>query len=179
MDQNEIKSKAFLTGCSIDRLGFLKLVAASGITGIAASLLPSFQKASAAAPKAAKTRQWMLLFDLRKCEGCVTQGTAPQCMEGCIKEHFVPTGQTWIKVFEMEGAAGHPFFMPRPCMQCENAPCLNVCPVGATYRNAEGIILVNHETCIGCRMCMAACPYSARYFNWEEPENPAGATLHL
>ncbi|HBY94316.1 MAG TPA: 4Fe-4S ferredoxin [Chloroflexi bacterium] len=118
-----------------------------------------------------------MVFDLRKCEGCVTKGTAPQCIEGCNAEHFVPKGQEWIKVFEMETAGGHTYFLPRPCMQCENAPCLNVCPVGATYRNAEGVILVNHERCIGCRMCMAACPYAARSFNWEQPENPAGATF--
>lgn len=160
----------------MNRRHFLKLIGASGVTGLAASLLPAFRQASAA-PNASRQRQWMMVFDLRKCEGCVTQGKAPQCMEGCNREHFVPEGQTWIKVFEMEGPAGHTFFMPRPCMQCENAPCLNVCPVGATYRNDEGIILVNHDRCIGCRMCMAACPYSARYFNWGEPENPPGATF--
>jgi molybdopterin-containing oxidoreductase family iron-sulfur binding subunit len=116
-----------------------------------------------------------MVFDLRKCEGCVTQGTAPQCVEGCNAEHFVPKGQEWIKVFQVEGPAGHPYFLPRPCMQCENAPCLNVCPVGATYRDAEGVVLINHEKCIGCRLCMAACPYGARSFNWTQPENPAGA----
>lgn len=122
-------------------------------------------------------RQWALAIDLRKCEGCVTQGDAPACTEGCNAAHFVPPGQEWIRVFKMEEPGGGSYFLPRPCMQCENAPCLNVCPVGATYRNPEGVILIDHDRCIGCRMCMAACPYGARSFNWEQPENPAGATF--
>ncbi len=124
-----------------------------------------------------RMRQWAMAIDLRKCEGCVTQGKPPQCTEGCNAEHFVPRGQEWIQVFKVEEPAGGTFFMPRPCMNCENAPCLNVCPVGATYRNPEGVILVNHDRCIGCRLCMAACPYGARSFNWEQPENPPGATF--
>jgi molybdopterin-containing oxidoreductase family iron-sulfur binding subunit len=126
---------------------------------------------------AKRTRQWVLVIDLRKCEGCVTRNAPPACVEACNTEHFVPAGQEWIKVFEMEGAGGHTYFLPRPCMQCENAPCLNVCPVGATYRDEEGVILIDHERCIGCRMCMAACPYDARSFNWEQPDNPPGATF--
>ncbi len=122
------------------------------------------------------TRQWAMVIDLRKCEGCVTQDKPPQCTEACNAEHFVPAGQEWIRVFKVEGPGGS-YFMPRPCMQCENAPCLNVCPVGATYRNPEGINLVDHERCIGCRMCMSACPYGARSFNWGQPENPPGATF--
>ncbi|MBI3973800.1 MAG: 4Fe-4S dicluster domain-containing protein [Chloroflexi bacterium] len=123
------------------------------------------------------TRQWVLVFDLRKCEGCVTQDKPPQCAEACNAEHFVPAGQQWLRVFRVEAPGGNSYFMPRPCMQCENAPCLNVCPVAATYRNAEGVILIDHNRCIGCRMCMAACPYGARSFNWSEPENPPGATF--
>lgn len=165
---------------SLGRRRFLGAAGAATVAG-AATIVTWLQNQEVVAavpdPAAARTRQWVMVFDLRKCEGCVTRGQAPQCIEGCNAEHAVPNGQEWIRIFEMEGAGGHTYFLPRPCMQCENAPCLNVCPVGATYRNQEGIILIDHTRCIGCRMCMSACPYGARSFNWQEPENPPGATF--
>ncbi|HEY3291103.1 MAG TPA: 4Fe-4S dicluster domain-containing protein [Anaerolineae bacterium] len=162
----------------------LQMLGKIGAMPIAGALIPTLiaettGRAAATTEKEpnGRTRQWVLIFDLRKCEGCVTTDKAPQCIEACNAEHFVPKGQEWIKVFEVESPGGHTYFLPRPCMQCENPPCLNVCPVGATYKNAEGVILVNHDRCIGCRMCMAACPYAARVFNWEQPQNPPGATF--
>ncbi len=114
--------------------------------------------------------QWAMVIDLERCDGC------KMCTTACQETHF--TGdQEWIKVFEVKDEAGNTVFLPRPCMQCENAPCLNVCPVGATFRNENGTVLIDHELCIGCRFCMAACPYDARSFNWSEPENPPGATF--
>ena len=155
----------------INRRQFL---ATLGVVGAGAALAGSKASAQTAAPS--KTRQWAMVIDLRRCEGCVTQDKPPQCTEGCNTEHFVPKGQEWIRVFQEHDPEGT-HFIPRPCMQCENAPCLNVCPVGATYRTDEGVILINHERCIGCRLCMSACPYGARSFNWGEPENPPGATF--
>jgi molybdopterin-containing oxidoreductase family iron-sulfur binding subunit len=64
----------------------------------------------------------------------------------------------------------HLHMVPRPCMQCENPPCVTVCPVGATWKNEEGLVETNGDTCIGCRYCMVACPYGARSFNWQEPQ---------
>ncbi|MEE8414229.1 MAG: 4Fe-4S dicluster domain-containing protein [Dehalococcoidales bacterium] len=70
---------------------------------------------------------------------------------------------------------GGSYFLPAPCMHCENAPCVNVCPVGATYHTKEGLVLIDQRRCIGCRMCMAACPYQRRFFNWGTPELPPEA----
>lgn len=156
----------------------------TGLAGVAATLAGAAAVTEAtrageahAESVSASGRQWAMVIDLRKCEGCITRDTPPQCVEACNAEHFVPPGQEWLRVLEVDGAAGHAYFLPRPCMQCENPPCVKVCPVGATYRNPDGVVLVDHDRCIGCRMCMAACPYGARSFNWGEPANPPGATF--
>lgn len=155
-----------------------------GMAGLGAAVWPVASKlprvgsqALAAASGEQVTRQWTMVIDLKKCEGCETIGKEPQCTAACNKAHFVPQGQDWIKVSKVEGACGGSYWMPFPCMQCQNAPCVKVCPVGASYHTKEGIVLINHERCIGCRLCMAACPYQRRYFNWEEQKVPAEAIL--
>jgi molybdopterin-containing oxidoreductase family iron-sulfur binding subunit len=115
---------------------------------------------------------WVMVFDLRRCDGC------GDCTRACQKTHYLEPDQTWIKVYDMSTAGGRQFFMPRLCMQCADAPCQRVCPVKATFKNRDGVVLINQDTCIGCRLCMSACPYEARYFNWSEPTSlpPAGTT---
>lgn len=122
-----------------------------------------------------RVRRWAMVIDLRACDGCAGLGVPPQCTQGCNWARFVPEGQQWIEVYELEegpleGIGSH--FMPAPCMQCQNAPCVNVCPVGATFHSPEGTVLIDQERCIGCRLCMAACPYDRRFFNWGEPVQP-------
>lgn len=103
--------------------------------------------------------QWMMIFDLRFCDGCKI------CTLACQQAHYLPAGTQWIKVYELVGADGQPYYLPKPCMMCADPPCLAVCPVGATFRTDEGVVLVDQDVCIGCRTCMAACPYESRYFN--------------
>ena len=112
------------------------------------------------------THQWAMVIDLRLCNGC------KQCTTACQTAHYLQADQTWIEVFTMTNAAGETYFMPRPCMMCEDPPCVPVCPVSANFRTAEGLTLVDQSRCIGTRICMNACPYQARYFNWG-PVRPA------
>lgn len=104
-------------------------------------------------------RRWVMVIDLRKCVGCHA------CTVGCIAENKLPPGVVYRPVIEEE-IGTYPNvarrFVPRPCMQCDNPPCVPVCPVGATYTDEEGIVVMNYERCIGCRYCITACPYSAR-----------------
>ena len=125
--------------------------------------------ASAALPPARPAavpsqRRWVMVIDLARCDGCRA------CTEACAAMHFVPPGQEWIKVYKMrDNPAAEPYWFPRPCMQCDNPPCVKVCPVSATWKREDGIVIQDGSRCIGCRFCLAACPYSARYFNWTEP----------
>lgn len=115
-------------------------------------------------------RRWIMVIDLAKCDGC------GKCMEGCAKMHFIPPGKQWIKMLLMPGdGRAAPYFFPQPCYQCDNPPCTKVCPVDATFKRDDGVVLVDNNRCIGCRFCMAACPYGARTFNWAPPADPPEA----
>jgi molybdopterin-containing oxidoreductase family iron-sulfur binding subunit len=118
-----------------------------------------------AAPQGAKApaHAWCMVIDLRACDGCKL------CTLACQQRHQLREEQTWIKVYSMNDHEGGTFPMPMPCMMCEDPPCMYVCPVGSTFRTDEGLVLVDPDTCVGSRACMAACPYEARYFNWSEP----------
>ncbi len=116
-------------------------------------------------------RKWIMVIDLAKCAGL------KKCTEACQAMHFTPPTQEWIKVFTMQDAeATAPYYFPRPCFHCDNPPCTKVCPVDATFKRKDGVVLIDNDRCIGCRFCMAACPYSVRHFNWGEPEVPQGAS---
>jgi molybdopterin-containing oxidoreductase family iron-sulfur binding subunit len=113
-------------------------------------------------------------------------------VEACHREnnHDRSTNQSYIRVLEMPRGtmdmgqgnttythavpADDHFYLPVQCQQCDHPPCVSVCPIEATWKEDDGIVVVDYNWCIGCRYCEAACPYHARRFNWKAPESPAG-----
>jgi len=128
-------------------------------------------------------------LDLSRCIGC------RRCVYACVEENNQSRDPEihWIRVLAMEKEKGIDFshsdpyyqpeqvpedgrfYVPVSCQQCKNAPCTKVCPTGATWTEPDGIVVIDYDWCIGCRYCMAACPYGARHFNWADPAIPAEA----
>lgn len=112
--------------------------------------------------KPVEQRKWGMVIDLRKCVGC------NGCNIACITENKLPPGVTYRPVMT-ETVGTYPNvarrFIPRPCMHCEEPPCVPVCPVNATFKTPDGVVVIDYQTCIGCRYCITACPYSARSFD--------------
>lgn len=104
---------------------------------------------------------WGMVIDLERCIGC------EYCMRACSATNDVNTDKPWNIVVPEKTTGGHTFYFSRPCLHCQNAPCVEVCPVAATYHREDGIIIMDYDRCIGCRYCEVACPYDARKFNWE------------
>jgi Fe-S-cluster-containing dehydrogenase component len=118
-------------------------------------------------------RRWVMVIDLRKCVGCHA------CTIACVAENKLPPGVVYRQVVEEE-IGTYPNvtrrFTPRPCLHCDEPPCVPVCPVNATYKRADGIVAMDYDRCIGCRYCMTACPYNSRYFDFgfsQYDETPA------
>jgi len=130
--------------------------------------------------------QFAYALDISRCIGC------RRCVYACVEENNLSRHPQihWIRVLSMEKEKGidfehadayyHPetvpeeghFYVPVACQQCENPPCTKVCPTGATWKEKDGIVVIDYDWCIGCRYCMAACPYGARHFNWTTPSIP-------
>jgi len=125
-------------------------------------------------------------LDISRCIGC------RRCVYACVEENNQSRDPQihWIRVLEFEREAairgidleqGNPYYdhetvpaegkiyLPVSCMHCDDSPCTNVCPTGATWRDPDGIVVIDYDWCIGCRYCVASCPYGARHFNWGEP----------
>jgi len=127
-------------------------------------------------------------LDLARCVGC------RRCVYACVHENNQSRDPQihWIRVLRMEkergidltestayyepGTVPEPdaFYLPVACQQCRNPACVKVCPVKATWKDADGIVVIDYDWCIGCRCCMSACPYGARHFNWSEPQISSG-----
>ena len=141
------------------RRAFLKTLGTGAAAGLAVGALPSANLA--AAPK--RGAQYAMLIDTRRCIGCHA------CTVACNAEYDVPLGynRSWVEYVEK---GNYPdvsrSFLPRLCNQCSDPNCVSVCPTGATYKREEdGIVVVDADVCIGCKYCVLACPYDARFLD--------------
>lgn len=108
--------------------------------------------------------RYAMLINTKKCVGCYS------CITACQRQNDLLSTEQFIRFEEREfGTYPNVGYesVPLQCMQCDDAPCAAVCPTGATYKNDDGIVAIDHDRCIGCKYCMAACPYSVRIANEE------------
>ena len=142
--------------------GKLLEVDASHLKEVAGTVLANRDQAR----EGIKGRKFVMVVDLAKCKN------ARKCVEACQEGHSLSKAQEWIRIYLLQDSKRTaPYWFPRPCFHCDNPLCVSVCPVGATYKRADGIVLVDNDKCIGCKFCMTGCPYSARVFNWVMPKN--------
>ena len=115
-------------------------------------------------------KKFVMVIDLAKCKN------ARKCVSACQKMHYLNEDQEWLSVKLMKDNENtSPYWFPKTCFHCDNPPCVKVCPVSATFKRDDGLVLIDNERCIGCKFCMVACPYSTRVFNWEDPQQPPEA----
>jgi Fe-S-cluster-containing dehydrogenase component len=147
----------------LNRRDFLKITAV-GATAITAT--QALKKVRASEKVEAGLHQWAMVIDQSKCIGC------GYCTLACQAHNDVNPEIQWNRVLAAGEVGGKDVFLPRPCMQCAKAPCVEVCPVKASYYRPDGIVMMDYERCIGCRYCEVACPYQARSFNWKAFDGP-------
>ena len=155
----------------LSRRDVLKIAGVTGATAIVTGLITSgpFSPQSVEGIKrqsnghgAEGEHLWSMVIDLEQCIGC------RYCVWSCQATNDVPEDEMrWNVGFPERTENGTDFFMTRPCMHCQDAPCVKVCPVGATWIRDDGIVAMDYDRCIGCRYCEVACPYDARRFNWK------------
>lgn len=142
-----------------------------GLAGLVVAFAPGLRLVDLALAKpddqaVTDSVRWGMLVDTTRCSsGC------DACVSACSSEHGLGVSHApeidaqWIrKVDLVDRHSGRQLSLPLMCLHCEDAPCVAVCPTGASFRRDDGIVLVNKHTCIGCRYCMMACPYKARSF---------------
>lgn len=144
--------------------------------------LPEASRAYGAIGPTSAVPRWGMAVDVERCIGCWS------CAVICKSENDVPLGMWWNRILtdgdDRDTPSTDEFgdldmgWVPLACQHCEDPPCMKVCPTSATFIDHEhgGLVEINQDDCIGCRYCMAACPYGVRVFNWGEPEYPVPGT---
>jgi molybdopterin-containing oxidoreductase family iron-sulfur binding subunit len=167
-----------MSDINLQRRNFLKTAAGAAMVTVAPGML-LFDVAHGKQVESGKVR-WGMLIDTASCvPGC------NDCVTACNKENGLsggtePTDSQWIRKIEIKDiSSGREVSLPMMCQHCENPPCVDVCPTNASFKRADGIVLVDKHRCIGCRYCMMACPYKARSFVHEplhdqNPDVPRG-----
>jgi Fe-S-cluster-containing dehydrogenase component len=160
---------------TISRRDMLTVLIGSGMSMVLASMLaepleylvrpliPAGKSEQDAAPR---KYHWAMVIDLSKCVGC------DYCVYACQATNDTTDAMRWNIRVDDETPTGDVFHITRPCLHCRNAPCVEVCPVGATYHRDDGLVVMDYDRCIGCRYCQTACPYGARSFNWSQRGTP-------
>jgi molybdopterin-containing oxidoreductase family iron-sulfur binding subunit len=172
------KEECQMSDINLQRRNFLKTAAGAAMITVAPGML-LFDIAHGKQIEAGKVR-WGMLIDTAACvPGC------NDCVTACNKENGLSGGTAttdsqWIRKIEIKDiSSGREVSLPMMCQHCESPPCVDVCPTGASFKRADGIVLVDKHRCIGCRYCMMACPYKARSFVHEplhdqNPDVPRG-----
>ena len=169
-----------------NRRNFLKIAGASAVGAAwGIPVVSAIAKAlkTEKLPNARSAERWALVVDTEKCKALEVQRA---CSQACHMIHNVPAIDNknhevkWIwnqKYSEAFPDQTHEHTADQLknrnvlvlCNHCKNAPCVRVCPTGATFKRSDGVVMMDQHRCIGCRYCMAACPYGARSFNWKDP----------
>ena len=174
----------------LSRRRFMKWAAGVGAAAAGGILLSNFGHRSnifaAGAREASGSRKWVMVIDSERCNGCKA------CTDACIEEHNVPPAggnpshngkQEWIRVVQTSDDPSNAApYLPLPCLNCQNAPCTKVCPVGATYYNDDGLVVTDNTRCIGCRFWAKSCSKSTGSGNTsssygQQPEYPLRVIL--
>ena len=146
------------------RRDFIKLAGAlAGAAGVTKLFMGNTNARASSGGEDGTGHKWGMLIDINLCIGC------QYCTFSCEAINNLADDMRYCVVTSETTQTGEEFFLSRPCMHCDEAPCVHVCPVGATYKRSDGIVAMNYDRCIGCRYCQVACPYDARVFNWKEP----------